>query len=209
MALYKGPACKICRREGGKLFLKGSRCSTEKCTFNKREYAPGQHGQSRRSKMSNYGLQLREKQKVKKIYGLLERQFRLYFKRANRRKGVTGHILLQMLECRLDNVIFRMGAGASRKQARQIVLHGFIRVNDRKVNIPSYIVKANDVISINAREEKQKFIKEIKETTKDRGIPAWLQVDASGLNAKVARLPERDDVQFPIQEQLIVELYSK
>jgi len=208
MARYRGAACKLCRRENAKLFLKGSRCMTEKCAFDRRAYSPGQHGQSR-SKLSNYGLQLREKQKVKRIYGLLEKQFRLYFKRANRAKGVTGHILLQMLECRLDNVVFRMGLALSRKQARQIVRHGAVCVNERKVNIPSYMVRPGDSIQTKVKEKTQKLIKDTLELTKDRGTPTWLEVDAANLKAKVTRLPKRDDVQFPINEQLIVELYSK
>ncbi len=208
MAKYKDSSCKICRREGAKLFLKGTRCITEKCAFTRRSYSPGQHGRSR-VKLSDYGIQLREKQKAKRIYGLLERQFRLYFQRASKIKGVTGHILLSMLERRLDNVIFRMCLASSRSQARQMVRHGIIFVNDRKVDIPSYQVKLNDQIQVKASESYIKNIKEIIEANKDRGIPGWLTLDPAIAKGSVTRMPQRDDIQFPIKEQLIVELYSK
>jgi small subunit ribosomal protein S4 len=208
MAKYKDPSCKICRREGGKLFLKGQRCLTEKCAFTRRSYSPGQHGQSR-SKLSDYGLQLREKQKVKKIYGLLERQFRLYFQRAAKTKGVTGHILLAMLERRLDNVVFQFRFAESRPQARQMVRHGAVFVNDKKIDIPSYQVKAGDQIQIKAKEPALKRIKEIVDASKDRGVPKWLSLDEGQLKGNVIRLPGRDDIQLPIKEQLIIELYSK
>lgn len=208
MARYIGSSCKICRREGAKLFLKGQRCVTQKCAFERRSYSPGQHGQSR-SKLSNYGLQLREKQKVKKIYGLFERQFRLYFQRATKIKGVTGHILLEMLERRLDNVIFRFGFASSRPQARQLVRHGLVLVNGRKVDIPSYQVNINDEIKLKTDAAGAKRIKEVLEASKDRGIPAWLNLQEAQLKGTVTRLPQRDDVQMPIKEQLIIELYSK
>ena len=211
MARYSGPSCKICRREGSKLFLKGSRCSGGKCAFDRRVYAPGQHGKGggRRSKQSNYGMQLREKQKVRKIYGIMEKQFRLYFKRASRVKGVTGHIPLQMLERRLDNVVFRSGFAVSRSRARQIVRHGLVFVNGRKVNIPSYQIKAKDAVNIRPKERIQKGIKEQIELTKERGIPDWLAVDQGSFKVEIKSVPERRHVQFPINEQLIVELYSK
>lgn len=208
MAKYEDAVCRLCRREGEKLFLKGSRCYTEKCAVSRREYAPGQHGQSR-IKLSDYGLQLREKQKVKRIYGVLERQFRRYFKNAEKTKGITGEVLLQLLERRLDNVIFRAGFSLSRVEARQIVAHRHVRVNGRIVDIPSYSVKVGDSMNITDSEGLLKRIKDNIELTKEKGLPKWLEVDPSNLGAKVVKLPERDDVGFPIQEQLIVELYSK
>lgn len=208
MARYKDAVCRLCRREGKKLFLKGSRCYTEKCAVSRREYAPGQHRQSR-IKLSDYGLQLREKQKVKRIYGVLERQFRRYFKNAEKTKGITGEVLLQLLERRLDNVIFRAGFSLSRVEARQIVAHRHVRVNGRIVDIPSYSVKVGDSMNITDSEGLLKRIKDNIELTKEKGLPKWLEVDLSNLGAKVVKLPERDDVGFPIQEQLIVELYSK
>ncbi|MFH1778773.1 MAG: 30S ribosomal protein S4 [Candidatus Omnitrophota bacterium] len=208
MARYKDAVCRLCRREGKKLFLKGSRCYTEKCAVSHREYAPGQHGQSR-IKLSDYGIQLREKQKVKRIYGVLERQFRRYFKIAEKTKGITGEVLLQLLERRLDNVIFRAGFSLSRVEARQIVAHRHVRVNGRIVDIPSYSVKVGDSMNITDSEGLLKRIKDNIELTKEKGLSKWLEVDLSNLGAKVVKLPERDDVGFPIQEQLIVELYSK
>ena len=209
MARYIEAVCRLCRREGEKLFLKGTRCSTEKCAMAKRPYAPGQHGERRRTKLSNYGLQLREKQKVKRIYGVLERQFRRYFKIASKTKGVTGKVLLQSLERRLDNVIFRMGIAISRSQARQIVRHNHIHVNNRRVNIPSYSVDKDDIIQVKTKEKALKKIKENLEISKERTVPSWLEFDAAALTAKVVRLPEKEDIQQPIEEQLIVELYSK
>lgn len=208
MGKSTGPSCKICRREGAKLFLKSQRCISEKCAFARRSYSPGQHGRSR-SKLSDYGVQLREKQKVKRIYGILERQFRLYFKRATRIKGITGHILLSMLERRLDNVIFRSRFAFTRQQARQMVRHGLVLVNDKKADIPSYQITLNDEVSVKTNEAGAKRIKEMFEATKDQPIPGWLSVNINELKAGVVRLPERDDIQFPIKEQLIVELYSK
>lgn len=208
MARYTDAVCRLCRREGEKLFLKGTRCNTPKCAVSKRAYAPGQHGQ-RRTKLSNYGLQLREKQKVKRMYGVLERQFRKYFDIASKTKGVTGKILLQLLERRLDNVIFRLGLGVSRAQARQVVRHNFIYVNSRRVNIPSYLVDKDDIIEVNKKERSQKKARENLELSNDRSVPSWLELDSQELKAKVLRLPEKEDIQQPIQEQLIVELYSK
>ena len=209
MARYTGSSCRVCRREGEKLFLKGIRCYTDKCAFDRRGYAPGQHGKGRRFKMSNYGLQLREKQKVKKIYGVLERQFRKYFKIAARSKGVTGEMLLQLLERRLDNVIFRSCFAVSRAHARQMVMHGLVRVNNRKVNIPSYFIKAGDIIQLKTKDKIAKNAKETIEKVKDRGVPDWLKQDAQVFRVDVTRLPGRGDVGMDIKEQLIVELYSK
>lgn len=208
MARYIDAVCRLCRREGDKLFLKGTKCSSEKCTVTKRPTPPGQHGK-RRSKLSNYGLQLREKQKVKRIYGVLERQFRKYFKIASKTKGVTGKVLLQLLERRLDNVIFRMGLATSRSQARQIVRHNFIYVNSKRTNIPSYLVDKDDIVQLQAKEKAKNKIKENIELSKDRTIPNWLEMDSAELKAKVIRLPEKEDISSTIQEQLIVELYSK
>ncbi|MDO8602330.1 MAG: 30S ribosomal protein S4 [Candidatus Omnitrophota bacterium] len=209
MARYTGSSCRICRRESIKLFLKGQRCYTEKCGFDKRSYAPGQHGKGRRIKLSNYGLQLREKQKVKKVYGILERQFRKYFQTASRSKGVTGSKLLELLERRLDNVIFRACFASSRPGARQMVMHGHVLVNNRKVDIPSFSVKPGDNVVIKPKEKILKIVKESAEKLKDKPYPGWIDVDRAGLKAKIARLPERSDIAADIKEQLIVELYSK
>ena len=208
MARYINAVCRLCRRGGEKIFLKGTRCVTPKCAISKRAYAPGDHGQSRQ-KLSNYGLQLKEKQKAKWMYGVLERQFRRYFKIASKSKGVTGKVLLQLLERRLDNVIFRLGVGISRAQSRQVVRHNFIYVNSKRVNIPSYLVKQGDTIQIKAKEKALKKLKDNLELSKDRSVPSWLEFNAQELKAKVLRLPEKDDIQQTIQEQLIVELYSK
>jgi len=208
MARNTGPSCRLCRREGVKLFLKGSRCVTDKCAISRREYAPGQHGQIRK-KESNYGLQMREKQKVKRIYGVLERQFRHYFQTAERSKEVTGIMLLQLLERRLDNVIFRMNLGNSRAEARQLVQHGRVYVNGKRVDIPSYTVKLGDDISVKVAEKFTKALRERVEVLKDRPTAKWLEVDSKALKAKVTAIPTKEDVGFPIQEQLIVELYSK
>lgn len=209
MARYTGSSCRICRREGEKLFLKGLRCSTDKCAFDRRGYSPGQHGKGRRVKISNYGLQLRQKQKVKKIYGILERQFRRYFSVATRTKGVTGSKLLELLERRLDNVVFRSCFAVSRAHARQIVRHGNVFVNNRKVSIPSYSIKTGDVVHVRPNDRLTKNIKDVIEKVKERGVPAWLKADLEGLKTTVVRLPERGDVGMNIKEQLIVELYSK
>jgi len=209
MARHTSAVCRLCRREGEKLFLKGNRCTSPKCPLSKRAYAPGQHGSARRTKMSNYGLQLREKQKVKRMYGVMESQFRRYFEMAAKKKGVTGKVLLQMLERRLDNVIFRMGVGVSRAQARQIVRHNFVWVNSRRVNIPSYLVSKDDVIEVKAKDKPKEKFKENLEQSKERGVPSWLEFSPADLKARVSRLPEKDDITSTIQEQLIVELYSK
>ena len=209
MARYVGPACRICRRTGMKLFLKGTKCMTEKCPFNKRGFPPGQHGQNRRVKLSDYGLRLREKQKAKWIYGLMERQFRGTFTKASRAKGVTGQKLFELLERRLDNVIFRLGFATSRSQARQLVLHGHVLVSDRKVTIPSFLVKQGENIRMTGSEKLLKMAKDARELTKDRGLPSWLDRHPEELSAKIVGIPQREDVQFPIQEQLIVELYSR
>lgn len=208
MARFRGSVCRLCRREGTKLFLKGSRCMTDKCAVDKRAYSPGQHGKKRR-KYSDYALQLREKQKARRIYGIGEHQFRLYFKKAEKTKGVTGTALLQFLERRLDNVIFRLGFASSRSQARQIVKHRFILVNSKPVDIPSYLVKPNDLISITNKEKKIKRIRELAKLNKERVTPDWLKVNRENLQGSMIRLPNREDIQFPIREQLIVELYSK
>ena len=209
MSRYLGPSCRLCRREGMKLFLKGTKCTTPKCPVTRRNYAPGQHGQGRRIKISDYGLQLREKQKLKRMYNLLERPFRHLFDIASRSKGVTGEMLLQMLERRLDNVVYRLGFAASRSHARQIVRHGFIIVNDRKVDLPSYLIRQGDRIEIRAREETLKKFQEMREMVKDREIPAWVQADEKQLKGVCLRLPGKSDLQIPVKEQLVVELYSK
>ena len=209
MGKYLGSSCRLCRREGEKLFLKGSRCFTHRCAIERRAYAPGQHGSAKKGKLSNFGLQLREKQKVKRIYGLMENQFRNYFNQAASTKGVTGVLLLQYLERRLDNVIFQSGFATSRKQARQIVGHGYVFVNDRNVNIPSYMVKANDEITLQFQKKGQENIKANLETSKNKAVPEWLEVDPAHFKAKIKRLPEREDIGYPVNEQLIVELYSR
>lgn len=211
MARYTGSVCRLCRREGMKLFLKGDRCFTEKCAIEKRNYAPGQHGKGGRikSKVQGYGLQLREKQKTKRVYGMLEGQFRLTFDRASQEKGVVGETLLSKLERRLDNVAYRLGFGSSRAQARQLVRHGHVRVNARRLNIPSFQVKPGDMVSLSSRAAKNALVTTSVEAVKGRGVPKWLELDAAAMTGKVLSLPARDDVNFPIQEQLIVELYSK
>ena len=206
MARYTDASCRLCRREGQKLFLKGERCYSTKCALEKRNYAPGQHGQSRK-KISEYGLQLREKQKAKRFYGLLETQFRNLFDKAAKRKGMTGENLLIMLESRLDNVVFRMGFASSRKEARQLVNHGHFTVNGRKVDIPSFEVKAGDVIKVKEKSTSSPKFKEIKEMT--ISVPSWITVDVDKLEGKVVALPKREDIDTPIEEHLIVELYSK
>ena len=208
MARNTGPSCRLCRREGMKLFLKGTRCNGEKCAITRRDFAPGQHGQIRK-KESNYGTQLREKQKVKRIYGVLERQFKHYFKTAERSKGVTGITLLQLLERRLDNVIFRMNYANSRAEAREIVQHGFVYVNGKRCDIPSYTVKLGEKVSIKAKEPMLKRLSATFEALKDRAVPKWLELDTKNYKSKVTAMPTKEDVGFPIQEQLIVELYSK
>jgi len=208
MARYTDASCKLCRREGQKLFLKGERCYTNKCAIGRRPYAPGQHG-AQRKKLSEYGIQLREKQKAKRFYGLLESQFRKYFEIANRKKGVTGENLLRLLETRLDNVVYRMGFGTTRAEARQLVTHGHFNVNGKRLNIPSYIVKVGDTIEVNENGRKSVRFKEILDVTGAKVVPKWLEVDQENLKGKVVALPERDDIDINIQEHLIVELYSK
>jgi len=192
-----------------KLFLKGERCYSDKCAYERRSHPPGQHGQRRRGKISNYGLQLREKQKVKRMYGLLEDQFRLYYQRADRTKGVTGITLLTLLERRLDNVIYRLGFAVSRTQARQLVGHGHFKVNDRKVSIPSYQVKVGDLVEVREKSRKTASILEALETVDRRGVPQWLELDKDAFKGAVKAVPSREDITMPIQEHLIVELYSK
>jgi len=203
-----GPDCRLCRREGEKLFLKGTRCYTHRCAVSRREYAPGQHG-LKKGKLSNFGVQLREKQKIKRIYGILERQFRNYFLKAVSTKGVTGHILLQFLERRLDSVLFNSGFAKSRTDGRQVVSHNHVSVNGRRVNIASFLVKPNDVIEIKTDNKATSSIKSNVEITKERKIPGWLEVDAANLKIKVVRVPTREDVTYTVNEQLVVELYSR
>ena len=208
MARYTGAVCRLCRREGQKLFLKGERCYGEKCALNKREYAPGQHGQSRK-KLSGYGLQLREKQKAKRFYGVLESQFAHYFELANKKAGVTGENLLQILESRLDNVVYRLGFAVSRAEARQLVVHGHFQIDGKKVNIPSYIVKEGEVITLKENSRSLPKIKAILEQTEGKAIPKWLDLDTNTMQAKVVALAQRDDIDLEVEEHLIVELYSK
>ncbi|HBU12098.1 MAG TPA: 30S ribosomal protein S4 [Clostridiales bacterium] len=208
MARYTGPVCRLCRREGAKLFLKGDRCYSQKCAFTMRPTPPGQHGQGRRGKMSEYGTQLREKQKVKRAYGVLESQFRKYFELATKMKGKSGDNLLQLLERRLDNVVFRLGIGDSRAQARQIVMHGHILVNGKKVDIASYIVKDGDVVSVAKRSAQKEHFKAVREQG-EKAAPKWLELNLADLTGKVVALPDRDDIDLTIEEHLIVELYSR
>jgi small subunit ribosomal protein S4 len=206
MARYTGPVCRLCRREGLKLFLKGDRCFTESCAFTRRGYAPGQHGQSRK-KISNYGTQLREKQKAKRIYGVLESQFRKYYEKADRQKGITGENLLRLLETRLDNVVYRLGYGNSRTEARQLVNHGHFLVNGKKVDIASYSVEAGDVIAVREKSRASEKFKVFAENPKT--LPNWLQGDVATFEGKVVSLPAREDIDIPVNVTLIVELYSK
>jgi len=208
LARYTGPSCRLCRREGSELFLKGERCYTDKCAIKRRSYPPGQHGQGR-IKVSDYGVQLREKQKVRRIYGILENQFRGYFQSADRMKGVTGENLLFLLERRLDNVAYRLGFATSRTEARQLVRHGHFTLNGRKVNIPSIQVKAGDVLQLREKSRKIASITESLEGVVRRGIPQWLELEKDACKGVVKALPVREDITMPIQEQLIVELYSK
>jgi small subunit ribosomal protein S4 len=209
MARYIGPVCRLCRREGMKLFLKGERCYTEKCAIEKRNLPPGQHGKLRKAKLVGYGLQLREKQKVKRIYGVLENQFRRYFETADRTRGITGETLLQLLERRMDNVVYRLGLATSRAQARQFVRHGHFTVNGRKVDVPSFSLKAGDTLTVRSTSAQNVAILHAMEEVKGRGIPDWLSFDAGALTGKVTSLPTREQINLPVQEQLIVELYSK
>jgi small subunit ribosomal protein S4 len=211
MARYVGAVCRLCRREGMKLFLKGERCYTEKCAIEKRNFPPGQHGKTRRAKakLAGYGVQLREKQKVKRIYGVLEDQFRRYFEAAERQRGITGETLLQLLERRLDNVAYRMGLATSRPQARQLVRHGHLQVNGRKVDVPSYSVRVADIVSVRQTSQKDVAVQHALEEVKGRGVPEWLSFDAEQMSGRIMSLPTREQINLPVQEQLIVELYSK
>ncbi len=208
MARYTGAVCRQCRREGLKLFLKGERCYTDKCAIERRNYPPGEHGQGR-PKFSEYSIQLREKQKLKRIYGVFERQFRRYFQMADRARGVTGETLLQILERRLDNIVYRLGFSTSRAEARQLVRHGHFRVNGRKVNIPSYLIKPGDVVTVRERSRQVARIQEALELAQRRGVPDWLEVVAESFTGTVKALPARADLTMPINEKLVVELYSK
>jgi small subunit ribosomal protein S4 len=209
LARYRGAVCRQCRREKMKLFLKGDRCYSDKCAFERRAFPPGQHGQARMRKESDYSIQLREKQKVRRIYGMLEGQFRRYFVIAERSKGVTGENLLVLLERRLDNTLFRLGFSSSRSQARQIIKHNHVQVNDKRVNVPSFLVSADDVISIREKSRKIETVTDSLEAVARRGIPSWLELDQEKFTGKVKALPDRQEITIPIQEQLIVELYSK
>lgn len=209
MARYTGPVCRLCRREGMKLYLKGDRCYTEKCAIDRRAYAPGQHGQGNRKKLSEYGLQLREKQKARRIYGILERQFSNYFDKAERQKGITGENLLRLLERRLDNVVFRLGFASSRVEARQLVKHNHFTVNGQKVNIPSVLVKVGDVVQVKEKSLESVKFQELKEAVAQKTPPAWLELDKGNLSGKVLALPNREQIDVPIEDHLIVELYSR
>lgn len=208
MARYTGPVCRLCRRESQKLYLKGDKCFTEKCAIEKRNYAPGQHGQARARKMSNYGMQLREKQKVRRYYGILEAPMRKYFEAADKMKGITGENLLKILESRLDNVVYRLGLAESRAQARQLVTHGHFLVNGKKLDIPSYLVNVGDTIEVKDKSKNSVKIKELQENHQGNVLP-WLQFDAEKLSGKVIGESTREDIDLPIEEHLIVELYSK
>ncbi|MFI5117967.1 MAG: 30S ribosomal protein S4 [Terriglobales bacterium] len=209
MARYKDAVCRLCRREGMKLFLKGAKCYTDKCPVEKRNFAPGQHGKDRKAKIVGYGLQLREKQKAKRIYFTQEKQFRNYFERAARTRGVTGEVLLQQLERRLDNVVYRLGFAVARRQARQLVRHGHVQINGKKVDIPSYQVSAGEEISVREKSNKLGLLEIAKDFASHQAPPAWLEVDRDGYKGRVVSLPTRNDINLPINEQLIVELYSK
>jgi len=209
MARYKDAVCRLCRREGMKLFLKGQKCFTEKCPIEKRNFAPGQHGKDRKAKIVGYGLQLREKQKTKRMYFTLEKQFRNYFEKAARSRGVTGELLLQQLERRLDNVVYRMGFAVARRQARQLVRHGHIEVNGRKVDIPSYQVSTGDTVAVRERSRKLVLVEQAKELTSHQTVPTWISADRDNYTGKILSLPKREEIQMPVNEQLIVELYSK
>ncbi|MBS1813757.1 MAG: 30S ribosomal protein S4 [Acidobacteria bacterium] len=209
MARYTGAVCRMCRRDGVKLFLKGPKCFTDKCPVEKRNFPPGQHGQTRKAKIVGYGLQLREKQKAKRIYFTLEGQFRAYYEKASNKTGVTGELLLQQLETRLDNVAYRLGFAISRRQARQVVRHGHVNVNGRKVNIPSFQVKVGDVIEIRENSKKLVILEGGRDFASGQTTPSWLEVDRDNFSGKVIALPKREDIQLPVNEQLIVELYSK
>ena len=208
MARYTGPVCRLCRKEGIKLYLKGERCYSDKCALDRRAYPPGQHGQ-RRIKLTEYGMQLREKQKARRFYGVLEGQFRNYYEKAERQPGIAGENLLQLLEGRLDNVVYRLGFGDSRAQARQLVLHNHFTLNGKKVNIPSLQVKVGDVITLKEKSKKSPVINQLVENLGQKTPPSWLELDADNLSGKVVTLPKRDEIDLPIKEQLIIELYSR
>ncbi len=209
MARYTDSSCRLCRREGLKLFLKGDRCYSEKCSFERREYVPGDHGQLHKKQRSDYGVQLREKQKLKRMYGLLEKQFRGYFEKADKQKGITGENLLLLLERRMDNMVFRMGFANSRIEARQLISHNHFLINGKPVNIPSYLLKAGDGITVKEGSRKVAKILSAIETVARRGVPHWLELDKDNFKASVKMLPVREDLTMPVQEQLVVELYSK
>ena len=209
MARYRGPVCRLCRREGEKLFLKGDRCTTEKCAYERRAYAPGEHGRNRRIRVTNYGIQLRQKQKARRIYGIMERQFRNYFAEAARMSGITGENLLQILECRLDNLVYRMGFAPSRPSARQLVLHGHFLVNGKRASVPSFRVRAGDVIAVHDDSRNLGLITETMESRGSRDLPEWLETNLKTMKGRLLRVPSREAIPTTIQENLIVELYSK
>ena len=209
MARYTGSVCRFCRRENLKLYLKGDRCYSDKCAFDRRSYPPGQHGERRGRKISDYGIQLREKQKIKRMYGLSEKQFHLFFERADRQRGITGTNLLVLLERRLDNVVFRLGFANSRAQARQLVRHNHFSVNGRKVNIPSFLVKAGDAVEVKEKSKKVQTISDSLDAVVRRGVPQWLDLEKDNFKGVVKAYPVREDLTMPMQEQLVVELYSK
>ncbi len=209
MAKYSGPVCRLCRREDTKLFLKGDRCYTDKCGYERRAYAPGQHGQARRRKLSNYGVQLREKQKIKRIYGLAERQFRGYYFRAVRMKGVAGENLLQLLERRLDNVVYRLGFASDHAEARQLVRHGHFLINGKKVDVPSFLCRSNDAVTVREGSRKIARVQESLAAVERRGVPKWLLLDKESFLGKLVALPSREDLTMPMREQLVIELYSR
>jgi len=209
LARYIGAVCRLCRRENLKLFLKGDRCYSDKCAFDRRSYSPGQHGQRRGRKFSDYGVQLREKQKTKRLYGLSEKQFHLFFERAERQKNITGTNLLVMLERRLDNVVYRLGFVASRSQGRHFVRHNHFKINGKKINIPSYLIKIGDILELNEASRNVKAISDSLDAVARRGVPQWLELEKDNYKGRVKSFPVREDITMPIQEQLIVELYSK
>ncbi|KLU59729.1 30S ribosomal protein S4 [Peptococcaceae bacterium CEB3] len=209
MARYTGPVCRLCRREGMKLFLKGDRCYTGKCAIDRRQYAPGQHGQSRGRKPTEYGIQLREKQKARRFYGVMEGQFRSYFVEANRQKGMTGENLLRLLERRLDNVVYRLGFASSRPEARQLVRHGHFTVNGKRVDIPSYSLRVGEIVAVKEGSKSSPRIKEILQNLGTRPVPGWISLDVNTAAGTILAFPSREDVQLPIQEHLIVEKYSR
>ncbi len=209
MARYTGPVCRICRREGTKLYLKGERCYSDKCAMEKRAFAPGQHGQGRTRKPSEYSIRLREKQKLRRFYGVLEKQFSQYFEKASQHKGVTGENLLQMLESRLDNIVFKMGLASSRAEARQLVRHNHFTVNGKKVTIPSYHTKVGDVIRVKESSRSSAKFKEMAETASTKGLPQWIETDIEALEGRIVRLPLREEIDAPVDERLVVELYSR